>query len=112
MENLKDNVTLDDVYKLDVRLGRILEAEAIPKRKKLLKLRVDFGGETRTVVSAIAEYYEPQHAVGVLAPFVVNLPPAEIAGVVSEAMIVGSDSPSNGNLRLLEGGGVAGDIVF
>jgi methionyl-tRNA synthetase len=95
MENIKENVTLDEVYKLDVRLGRILEAEAVPKRKKLLKLLVDFGHEKRTVISAIAESYDSQHV-----------------GVVSQAMVIGSDSPLKGNLRLLEGGGVAGDIVL
>jgi methionyl-tRNA synthetase len=112
MENIKENVTLDEVYKLDVRLGRILEAEAVPKRKKLLKLLVDFGHEKRTVISAIAESYDSQHVVGMLVPFVVNLAPVEIAGVVSQAMVIGSDSPLKGNLRLLEGGGVAGDIVL
>ena len=114
MENLKPSIPIDVLATIDMRLGRILEAELVPKRKKLYKLLVDFGSEKRVVVSGIADRYTIEELVGSLVPFIVNLYPREIAGIASEAMIVGTETYGGGNMNLLESSGsaVAGDQVF
>ncbi len=57
----KDPVTFDDFSKIDIRTATILEAEKVPKTTKLLKLKIDTGLDIRTIVSGIAEYYEPEN---------------------------------------------------
>ncbi|MGE5184189.1 MAG: methionine--tRNA ligase [Acidobacteriota bacterium] len=75
--------------RVEIRVGKIVAAEAIPKKDKLLKLSVDFGeGKPRTVVSGIALRHEPASLVGKVTLFVTNLAPAKLAGIVSEAMIL------------------------
>ena len=59
-EPIKEEITFDDFTKLDVRIGKIVEAEKVKKTKKLLHLKVDVGGEIRTIVSGIAESYTPE----------------------------------------------------
>ena len=114
MKNKKPNIPIDVLATVDMRLGRILEVELVPKRKKLYKMLVDFGTEKRTVVSGIADRYSIEDLVGILVPFIVNLYPREIAGIASEAMIAGTDADEGGNLNLLHASGnaVAGDYVF
>jgi methionyl-tRNA synthetase len=62
-EPLKETIVFDDFAKLDLRLGQILEAELVPKTKKLLKLKIDLGFEQRTIVSGIAEFYKPEEII-------------------------------------------------
>ncbi len=57
----KESIEFDDFGKMDIRVGTVLEAEKVPKTKKLLKLKIDTGIDKRTVVSGIAEYYEPEN---------------------------------------------------
>jgi methionyl-tRNA synthetase len=85
---LKENISFDDFQKLDVRIVKILAAEAVPKTKKLLKLLVDTGFGERTVVSGIAEYYKPEDIIGKSVLFLANLAPREIKGITSEGMIL------------------------
>lgn len=85
---LKENISFDDFQKMDVRVVKILAAEAVPKTKKLLKLRVDTGFGERTVVSGIAEYYKPDELTGKSVLFLANLAPREIKGITSEGMIL------------------------
>lgn len=73
---------------MDLRTGTIMEAEKVPKTKKLLKLTVDTGMDVRTVVSGIAEYYEPEHIIGKQVVILANLEPREIKGIVSHGMIL------------------------
>ncbi|GAB4285557.1 MAG: methionine--tRNA ligase [Marinilabiliales bacterium] len=84
----KENISFDDFTKLDIRTGTIIEAEKVPKTKKLLKLKVDTGIDVRTVVSGIAEYYEPEKIIGKQISIIVNLEPREIRGVKSQGMIL------------------------
>lgn len=87
-EPVKDEISFEDFTKLDIRIGTILEAEKVKKAKKLLQLKVDVGFETRTIVSGIAEYYEPEDVIGKKVTVLLNLAPREIRGVKSEGMIL------------------------
>jgi tRNA-binding protein len=84
----KPTVSVADVEKLDVRVGTIVSVDDIPSSRKLLKLRVDFGDHTRTIVAGMkAERSNPQEIVGLQALFVVNLEPRRMAGEVSQGML-------------------------
>jgi methionyl-tRNA synthetase len=88
VEPQKDTITFDDFTKLDIRVGTILEAEKMPKAKKLLVLKVDTGIDVRTIVSGIAESFTPEEVVGKRVTVLVNLAPRELRGVVSQGMIL------------------------
>jgi methionyl-tRNA synthetase len=84
----KEIISFDDFTKLDIRTGTILEAEKVAKTKKLLKLLVDTGIDKRTVVSGIAEHYNPDEIVGKKVSILVNLAPRNIKGIESHGMIL------------------------
>tara|TARA_R110002050_G_scaffold59259_2_gene132652 strand:- start:112631 stop:114724 length:2094 start_codon:yes stop_codon:yes gene_type:complete len=84
----KDTITFEDFSKLDIRVGTILEAEKMPKAKKLLVLKVDTGIDVRTIVSGIAESFTPEEIVGKKVTVLVNLAPRALRGVDSEGMIL------------------------
>ncbi len=88
VEPQKDTITFEDFTKLDIRVGTILEAEKMPKAKKLLVLKVDTGMDVRTIVSGIAESFTPEEVVGKRVTVLVNLAPRELRGVVSQGMIL------------------------
>ncbi|MHA7942287.1 methionine--tRNA ligase [Formosa sp. 3Alg 14/1] len=88
VEPQKDTITFDDFSKLDLRVGTILEAEKMPKAKKLLVLKVDTGIDVRTIVSGIAESFTPEDVVGKRVTVLVNLAPRALRGVDSEGMIL------------------------
>ncbi len=93
----KENINYDQFSAMDIRVGTILAAEKVTKTKKLLKLTIDTGIDTRTVVSGIAEYFEPDSIVGQQVSILVNLEPREIKGIVSQGMILMSEN-SDGKL--------------
>ncbi|MEJ1223114.1 methionine--tRNA ligase [Sediminicola sp. 1XM1-17] len=84
----KDIITFDDFTKLDMRVGTIIEAEKMPKAKKLLVLKVDTGLDVRTIVSGIAESFSPEQIIGKKVTVLVNLAPRALRGVDSEGMIL------------------------
>src|SRR5690606_328066 len=84
----KANVSFDDFVKMDIRVGRIITAEKVVKTKKLLKLTIDTGIDKRTVVSGIAEFFQPEEIVGKQVSILVNLEPREIKGIQSQGMIL------------------------
>ena len=84
----KDPVSFDDFSKIDIRTATILEAEKIPKTTKLLKLKIDTGIDIRTIVSGIAEYFEPQAIIGKQISIIANLEPRKIKGIESKGMIL------------------------
>lgn len=88
VEPQKDIITFDDFSKLDMRVGTIIEAEKMPKAKKLLVLKVDTGLDVRTIVSGIAESFTPEEIVGKQVTVLVNLAPRALRGVESEGMIL------------------------
>jgi methionyl-tRNA synthetase len=84
----KPNISIDEFSKMDIRTGTVLTAEKVAKTKKLMKLTIDTGMDIRTVVSGIAEYYEPEQAVGKQVSILVNLEPRELKGIMSQGMIL------------------------
>ncbi len=84
----KSAITFDDFSRIDIRTATILEAEKVPKTTKLLKLRIDTGLDIRTIVSGIAEYYEPDAIIGKQISIVANLEPRKIKGIESQGMIL------------------------
>ncbi|MCH9627154.1 MAG: Methionine--tRNA ligase [Chlamydiales bacterium] len=85
---LKEEIVIDDFFKVDLRVGLITAAEKLPKSKKLLKLQVDLGFETRTLLSGISQHYTPEELVGKKVIVVANLKPATIMGVESQGMVL------------------------
>jgi methionyl-tRNA synthetase len=81
-------ITIEDFQKLDLRAAKVLQAEAVPKTEKLLKLTLDLGGEQRTVISGIAGAYAPADLIGRTVLYFANLKPAKIRGVLSQGMIL------------------------
>ncbi|MFT5102450.1 MAG: methionyl-tRNA synthetase [Candidatus Latescibacterota bacterium] len=88
VEPQKDMIQFDDFTKLDMRVGTIIEAEKMPKAKKLLVLKVDTGIDVRTIVSGIAESFTAEEVVGKKVTVLVNLAPRALRGVESEGMIL------------------------
>ena len=87
-EPQKEIATFEDFTKMDLRVGTIVEAEKMPKTKKLLILKVDTGIDTRTIVSGIAESFKPEDIVGKKVTVLVNLAPRKLRGTMSEGMIL------------------------
>ncbi|MDA8227371.1 MAG: methionine--tRNA ligase [Desulfitobacterium hafniense] len=87
-EPIKEEITIDDFAKLDLRVVKVLKAEKVEKADKLLKLEVELAGEIRTVVSGIAQYYSPEELVGKSVVLVANLKPAKLRGITSQGMIL------------------------
>jgi len=88
-------ISIDEFMKVELRVAKVLEAEAVPKSKKLLKLKVDTGADQRTIVAGIAEAYQPEQLVGRTIVIVANLQPAKLMGVESNGMVLAA-SPEGG----------------
>lgn len=99
-EPQKESISFEDFEKMDIRVSTILEAEKLPKTKKLLKLLIDTGIDKRTIVSGIAEHFTPEELIGKQVLVLVNLKPRELKGVVSQGMILMA-SDADGSLKLL-----------
>lgn len=112
MEPIKPTITFDDFTKLDFRVGTILEAQKVPKADKLLQLLVDIGLEKRTILSGIAEHFNPEDLVGKQAVVVTNLAPRKMRGVESNGMLLMAEN-TEGKLVFVEpvGGIEPGSVV-
>ena len=100
-EPQKEECSFDDFQKMDIRVSTILEAEKLPKTKKLLKLTIDTGIDKRTIVSGIAEHFTPEELVGQQVLVLVNLAPRDFKGITSQGMILMAED-ATGALRLLQ----------
>ena len=98
---LKETVAFDDFAKMDIRIGEIVAAEKMEKSKKLLKLQVNDGFVTRTILSGIAEHFAPGDLVGKQVTFLANLAPRKMMGIESEGMILMAED-SDGSLALVQ----------
>ncbi|HOO09152.1 MAG TPA: methionine--tRNA ligase subunit beta, partial [Cyclobacteriaceae bacterium] len=96
----KPEITFDDFSKMDMRIGTVVSAERVEKSKKLLKMQVDTGIGTRTVLSGIAEHYAPEEMVGKQVTVLVNLAPRKIMGIESQGMILMAED-KDGALKLI-----------
>lgn len=101
----KPNITFEQFADLDIRTATILTAEKVAKTKKLLKLTVDTGIDTRTIVSGIAEYFEPENIVGKRVSVLINLAPREIKGILSQGMILMAEN-TDGKLSFVAPAGL------
>lgn len=86
--NLKPEIVFDDFAKIDLKVGTILSAEKVEKADKLLKLSIDLGFETRTIVSGIALHFKPEEIIGKQVVVVANLAPRKMRGIESNGMIL------------------------
>ena len=98
VEGICDQVLIDDFMKIDLRTGKIIEAEKVKKSKKLIQLKVDIGTEVRQVVAGIAESYDPDQLVGRTIILVANLKPAKLMGIESQGMLLAASD--NGKIVL------------
>ena len=90
---IKPTITFDEFEKLDIRVGTVLECQAVPKMKKLLQFKIADGLENRTIVSGIAQHYKPEELVGKQVLFIANLAPRQFKnGLVSEGMILSAEN--------------------
>ena len=96
----KDECSYDDFMKMDIRTATVLEAVRVPKTDKLLKLTIDTGLDTRTIVSGIAEFYSPEEMVGKQICILANLAPRKIKGIESKGMILMAKDES-GKMRFV-----------
>ena len=96
----KAEITYDDFDKCQFQVGLVLECEEVPKSKKLLKFKIQVGSSTRQILSGIKQYYKPEELVGKRVMVLVNLQPREIAGQMSEGMIL-SAADEEGNLAVM-----------
>ena len=101
---IKEEITIDDFDKIDLRVVKVLECEPVKKAKKLLKLKVDLGGEERQVISGIAQYYKPEELIGKYVVLVANLKPVKLRGELSQGMILAAAPSDDSELLLVNPG--------
>ena len=101
-----DEITIDDFAKIDLRVATVIAAERVPKTDKLIKLQVKIGDEERTIVSGIAQHYEPENLIGKNVIVIANLKPAKLRGIESRGMVLAA-SDGEGNLVLADAPGIA-----
>ncbi|MCH8157992.1 MAG: methionine--tRNA ligase subunit beta, partial [Nitrospinae bacterium] len=98
-EETLEQVSIDEFMKIDLRTGKIIEAEKVKKSKKLIQLKVDIGNnEVRQVIAGIAECYEPEQLIGRTIILVANLKPAKLMGIESQGMVLAASD--NGKIIL------------
>jgi len=100
-EPQKETVAFDDFTKLDIRVGKVVECKKVPKADKLLQFKIDDGLQGRTIVSGIANYYQPEELIGKNVCFIANLAPRKLKGIESEGMILSAENP-DGSLVLIQ----------
>ena len=98
--NLKSTIVYDDFAKLDLRVGKIIAADKVEKADKLLKLQIDLGFETRTIVSGIALHFKPEEVINKQVVLVANLAPRKMRGIESNGMILMAED-ANGKLHFI-----------
>ena len=112
MQPIKEEITIEDFEKIDLRVVKVLECEPIKKAKKLLKLKVDLNGEERQVISGIAMHYKPEELVGKYVVLVANLKPVTLRGELSQGMIIAAATDDDSTLNLVNPGELpTGSIV-
>lgn len=99
-------ITIDYFAKIDLRVATVIAAERVPKTDKLIKLQVKIGDEERTIVSGIAQHYEPENLIGKNVIVIANLKPAKLRGIESRGMVLAA-SDGEGNLVLADAPGIA-----
>ena len=91
IEPFSENIEFEKFLKLDIRVGKVLECENVPKSNKLLRFTLEVGSETRQILSGIAKYYKPEDLIGKNLLFIANLPPRKMMGYDSCGMILSAE---------------------
>ncbi|MEG1642550.1 MAG: methionine--tRNA ligase [Bacteroidales bacterium] len=104
---IRENIEFEDFTKLDIRVGKILECQKVPKTDKLLQFKIEDGLDTRTIISGIAKYYTPEALVGKQVCFIANLAPRKLKGIESQGMILSAED-ADGRLVVIT---PAGDVT-
>ena len=100
MNSFAEEISFDEFQKLDLRIGKIIEATLIPNSKKLIKIIVDFGSEQRQAVAGLLKYYQPEDLIGKKCVFLLNLHRRMLAGVESQCMVLAAED-NEGNISVL-----------
>ena len=96
----KEEVSIEDFDKLDIRIGTVMDCQRHPKADKLLVFDIKCGSDRRTIVSGIAQYYQPEDLIGKKVAFIANLAPRKLRGIVSKGMILSAED-AKGNLEVV-----------
>ena len=99
--NIMTEIPFEEFQKLDLRIGKILEASQIPGSRNLMKMIVDFGAEKRQAVAGLLQYYKPEELVGKKCAFILNLQRRKLMGIESQCMVFAAED-SKGNVVLLQ----------
>ncbi|MBQ9757214.1 MAG: methionine--tRNA ligase [Clostridia bacterium] len=91
IEPFKKDIDFEKFLELDIRVGKVLECEAVPKSSKLLRFTIETGSETRQILSGIAKYYKPEDLIGKNVLFIANFPPRKMMGLESQGMILSAE---------------------
>lgn len=94
-------ITFEEFQKLDMRVGKILEAKQIPGSRNLIKMIVDFGAEKRQAVAGLLQWYKPEDLIGKKCAFILNLQRRKFMGVESQCMILAAED-DKGNVVILQ----------
>jgi len=109
---IKEEITIDDFEKIDLRVVKVLECGPVKKAKKLLKFKVDMGGEIRQVISGIAMHCKPEDLIGKNVVLVANLKPVTLRGEISQGMILSAATDDDSKLCVVDPGDIeSGSIV-
>ena len=105
--SIRAEISYEEFSKLDIRVGLIKAAEMVPETDKLIKCTIDFGDDVgvRTIVSGIRQWHTPEELIGKRLPYLINLAPRELRGVVSEGMLLAAapiDESGERGLALME----------
>ena len=98
---MAEEISFADFEKIELRIGKIIEATAVPESKKLIKILVDFGSERRQAVAGLLKYYKPEELMGKKCVFLLNLQRRMLAGIESQCMILAAEDES-GNVAVLQ----------
>jgi methionyl-tRNA synthetase len=98
---MAEEITFAEFQKLDLRIGKIIEATQVPESKKLIKILVDFGSEKRQAVAGLLKYYKPEELLGKKCVFLLNLQRRMLAGIESQCMVLAAEDEA-GNVVVLQ----------
>lgn len=99
-EGISANVAFDDFLKMDIRVGTVLECQKVPKTDKLLQFTIDDGIQKRTIISGIAQHYEPEKLIGKQVCFIANFEPRKLRCIESHGMILSAVDYKTGELKV------------
>ena len=112
IQPIKDEITIEDFEKLDLRVVKVKDCEPVKGAKKLLKLKIDLGGEERQVISGISKFYKPEDLIGKNVVLVANLKPVKLRGELSQGMILAASTDDDSVLSVVDPGELpSGSIV-